>query len=52
MNQEAYDAGYDAYWEGAALTDNPYNAEVEADAFESWEQGWRKARVHDYDESD
>jgi hypothetical protein len=52
MNHEAYDAGYDAYWEGAETTDNPYDPEEEADAFQSWEEGWRKARVHDYDESD
>ena len=52
MNHEAYDAGYDAYWDGAEFAENPYDVEEEADAFESWEAGWRKAREHDYDESD
>ena len=51
MNQEAYDIGYDAYWEGAETTDNPYDPEEDAEAFRSWEDGWRKARVHDYDET-
>ncbi len=52
MNYEAYDIGYDAYWEGAELTDNPYDPKEEADAYQSWEEGWRKARVDDYDEDD
>ena len=52
MDIEAYDAGYDAYWEGAEIAENPYDPEEEADAFRSWEEGWRKARVHDYDEDD
>jgi hypothetical protein len=52
MNQEAFDAGYDAYWDGAALTDNPYDDVVEIADFQAWEEGWRKARVHDYDESE
>lgn len=52
MNHAAYDLGYAAYWEAAELADNPYDAETEADAFQSWEEGWRKARVHDYDEDD
>ena len=52
MNYEAYDSGYAAYWEGAEIADNPYDPEEEADAFRSWEDGWRKARAHDYDEDD
>ena len=52
INNEAYDEGYDAYWEGVDDSDNPYDEEQEADARLSWELGWRKARQHDYDEDD
>ena len=52
MNNEAYDQGYDAYWEGVDVNDNPYDQEKDADGFASWTNGWRKAREHDYDESD
>jgi len=41
-----------AYWDGVDLADNPHDQETEADERESWEQGWRKAREHDYDESE
>ena len=30
----------------------PLDADTESEAFKSWEDGWRKAREHDYDESD
>ena len=52
MNNDAYEAGYDSYWDGVELTDNPYNQEAEPEPFQSWEEGWRKAREHDYDESE
>jgi len=52
MNNEAYDEGYEAYWEGADSGDNPYDEEKDADARLSWEEGWRVARKHDYDESE
>ena len=48
----AYDEGYDAYWDGVDVADNPYDEEEEAAARLAWEEGWRKAREHDYDESD
>ena len=51
-DNNAFDEGYDAYWEGVDVSDNPYDEEKEADARLSWEQGWRKARQHDYDEDD
>ena len=51
-NNEAYKEGYDAYWEGADVSDNPYDEEKDADARLAWEQGWGKAREHDYDESE
>jgi hypothetical protein len=51
-NHDAYNEGYDAYWEGADVSDNPYDEEKDADARLAWEQGWGKAREHDYDESE
>ncbi len=51
-NNNAYEEGYDAYWEGVDAGDNPYDEEKDANARLAWEQGWRKAREHDYDESE
>jgi len=47
---DAFDEGYDAYWEGVDLSGNPY--EEDTDGNRAWEEGWRAARGHDYDESD
>jgi ribosome modulation factor len=47
---DAFDEGYDAYWDGADVTDNPYKEHT--DDHRSWEEGWRAARQHDYDESE
>jgi hypothetical protein len=52
MNRDAYEVGYDAYWDGADVSENLYNQETEAVEYRSWEEGWRKAREHDYDESE
>lgn len=52
LNQEAHDEGYDVYWDGIDLSDNPYDEEKDADAHLAWEQGWRKAREDDYNESE
>ncbi len=52
MNNDAFEAGYDAYWDGVDIEDNPYDQEKNADEFESWLKGWRTARKHDYDESE
>jgi ribosome modulation factor len=49
---EAFETGYDAYWDGMDVSDNPYDQAKEALAFRSWIEGWREARKHDYDESD
>ena len=49
---EAYDLGYDAYWEGADESDNPFDAHKEPENRLAWDEGWRKARADDYDESD
>ena len=51
-DNDAFDAGYDAYWDGVDLEDNPYDQEKNADEFESCIAGWREARKHDYDESE
>jgi ribosome modulation factor len=51
-NNEAFDQGYDAYWDGVDISDNPFDEETEDDARLAWDQGWRKARQHDYDEDD
>ena len=47
---DAFDEGYDAYWDGVDVGDNPYDEETEERR--SWEDGWRAARKHDYDESE
>ncbi|MGA2063281.1 MAG: hypothetical protein ABSG67_22655 [Thermoguttaceae bacterium] len=47
---DAFEEGYDAYWEGVDVSDNPY--EEDTDEHCSWEEGWRAARKHDYDESE
>ena len=46
----AYEDGYDAYWEGDEVSDNPYAPGT--DGHRSWEAGWLAARQHDYDESE
>ena len=51
-DNDAYDEGYDAYWDGIAREDNPYDKEKEPVKRNSWEEGWREARKHDYDESE
>jgi hypothetical protein len=47
---DAYDEGYDAYWDGVDVRDNPYDQE--AKERRSWEEESRAARKHDYDESE
>jgi len=51
-DHDAFETGYDAYWEGVDVTDNPYDQDREAEKRKSWEEGWREARRHDYDERD
>jgi ribosome modulation factor len=46
----AFDEGYNAYWDGVDVSDNPYDEETEERC--RWEEGWRTARKHDYDESE
>jgi hypothetical protein len=43
--KDTYEEGYDAYWAGAALSDNPYAPEShEASA---WHDGWFQGREED-----
>jgi ribosome modulation factor len=49
-NNEAFDEGYDAYWNGVDAEDNPYEQETEDSR--RWQEGWTEARNHDYDESE
>ena len=51
-DRRAHAEGYDAYWDGIEVSDNPYDQETEAVQRESWEIGRREARRHDYDESE
>jgi ribosome modulation factor len=52
LDPEALEEGYDAYGDGLDREDNPYDQEQEPEKRKSWEEGWREARRHDYDESD
>ena len=38
---EAYDQGYDAYWEGVDVSDNPYVEEADAAKRIYVSRGWR-----------
>jgi len=49
-DHNAFDEGYDAYWDGLDVSVNPY--EVDTDGHRSWEAGWKAARRPDYDESE
>jgi len=51
-DRDAFQDGYDAYWEGVALEDNPYDADKNPGEFDAWIRGWREGRQHDYDESE
>lgn len=42
MASDAFQEGYDAYWAGAALSDNPYPRETRESSL--WHDGWEKAR--------
>ena len=47
---DAFEDGYDAYWKGVDISDNPYDEETEE--CRSWEDGCRSARKHDHHESE
>jgi hypothetical protein len=52
IKSAVFDQGYDAYWEGADVADNPHEPDKEPEEHKYWEEGWRAARKHDYDERD
>jgi hypothetical protein len=45
---ESFQEGYDAYWDGIDPDDNPYPPEA-ADRL-SWDEGWSQAQLEDDDE--
>lgn len=51
-DHDVFEEGYDAYWNGHDREDNPYDHEQEGDKRNVWEEGWHKAREHDYDEDE
>ena len=50
VTNDAFEDGYDVYWEEMDLSSNPHDEDTEE--HRSWEDGWRAARKHDYDEKD
>ena len=51
-DSDAFEEGYDAYWDGLQVEDNPYDPEKQSEEQRSWDEGWLAARRHDYDESE
>jgi ribosome modulation factor len=51
-DSDAFEAGYDAYWDGVECDENPYDEERELTEYNSWHRGWREARKDDYDENE
>jgi hypothetical protein len=47
---DAYNEGYDTYWDGGEVSENPYDDGTEERR--CWEDGWRAARKHDYDDEE
>jgi hypothetical protein len=50
FTNDAFQEGYNAYWDGVDVSDNPHDQDTEERR--SWEESWRAARKHDYDESE
>lgn len=48
-DEEAFQQGYDAYWDGVDCDDNPFISET--DQHYSWDEGWSQAQLED-DEAD
>jgi ribosome modulation factor len=51
-DSDAFEMGYDAYWDGVDVADNPFQQEEAAESHASWNEGWHEARQHDFDESE
>jgi len=45
MANDAFQEGYDAYWAGVALSDNPYPRESHESSL--WHDGWHQAQEAD-----
>lgn len=45
---EAFETGYEAYWEGVDPDDNPHKAGTNEHA--SWDEGWSQAELEDDEE--
>lgn len=44
-DREAFQRGYDAYWNGVDCDDNPYISGTEQHS--SWDEGWSQAQLED-----
>jgi len=51
-DSDAFEEGYDAYWDGLPVEDNPHDPAEQPGEHKAWEEGWLAARKHDYDESE
>lgn len=51
-DRDAFEMGYDAYWDGVDRQDNPFDPGEDAEGHGSWIEGWYEARKHDLDESE
>lgn len=40
MNETSYDIGYEAFFEGKEVSDNPFSYENDLKSYGDWEQGW------------
>ena len=47
---DAFNAGYDVYWDGVDPEDNPFMRETFGRR--AWEEGWAQAESEDVDEGD
>ncbi len=42
---DAFEAGYDAYWDGVAPENNPFKPETAE--HRAWDEGWSQAQAED-----
>lgn len=48
---EYYNMGYDAYWSGEELGDNPYDSIDQSYAHIQWDMGWTEAMDEEDDDA-
>lgn len=46
----AYNQGYQAYWDGYHLSENPWSPLTEPIGYLDWKEGWLDAEDDDYDD--